>query len=213
VNKLIGLLQFFIGLLSGLWGLFGLRKAGSITAELTGIPERQPEPAPVPVQPPSPPPSWFEYLDGQDDPPGSVPDGYDGTRTLEDKGWAGLTKLAQIAYERLRAACASDGLEIFMTEGFRPRRRQAYLYALGRTIVNLDSATDKLPLGRTVTNAKPGQSRHQGGQAFDVALRGPAPYDASGLTRAGRIGIRQGLAWGGSWTAIKDLPHFEIRET
>ncbi len=50
--------------------------------------------------------------------------------------------------------------------GFRSLDKQATLYALGRTAVG-PGANEKLPLGKTVTLAKPGLSFHQYGLASD----------------------------------------------
>ena len=211
MDKIIGFLQWAWGFLSPLLGLLRGRTAAGITVDNSPsqTPERKPA-APAPVPQPFVPPPWFGLLGGVDDSPGTVPEGYDGTQPLADKGWAGLVLFAQEMFLTLQLRCRQDGIEIFMTEGYRPRRRQAYLYSLGRMIPNPDSANADKPLGRTVTNAKPGESNHQSGQAFDIALNGPAPYDASGLVRVGRIGKKLKLEWGGDWKGIKDMPHFQV---
>ena len=146
-------------------------------------------------------PPHFKYLNGVDDPPeilALLPSDYDGSDTLPDKGWATMKSGTQMAYTRLEAACSAVGLFIRMTEGFRPRRRQAYLYAQGR-----DTA------GKIVTHALPGKSNHQTGKAFDVCMDDKDPLNEKELARVGVIGKSVGLAWGGDWPSA-DTPHFQL---
>jgi peptidoglycan L-alanyl-D-glutamate endopeptidase CwlK len=84
---------------------------------------------------------------------------------------------------------------------------QDKLYAKGRT---------EEPIGRRhiVTNAKGGQSFHNFGLAFDIVILGDggkANWDTNdpAWKRAGEIGKSVGLEWGGDWTRLKDLPHFQ----
>lgn len=158
-------------------------------------------------------PAWFRYLDGQDDDPLLVPVGYDGTVPLLDKGLNGLRPAARDALDTLSAKAEAEGIPIRLTEGWRPRRRQAYLYAQGRDLA-----------GGIVTKVKPGKSMHQMGLAFDICLRGRSPYDGRNLCRLGVMGRDMGLRWGGVWdhpwdgtfetwnamTHFKDAPHFEV---
>lgn len=95
--------------------------------------------------------------------------------------------------------------DIKITQGFRSNDIQAALYAKGRT----------LP-GPIVTNAKPGQSPHNYGLAFDVCFKvGPAfpnPSTQSGKAKWAKLGAdikACGLAWGGDFKSLKDYPHAE----
>lgn len=166
-------------------------------------------------------PDWFKYLGGKDDPPGTIPPNYDGSRTLLDNGWAGLVKGVQDLYKQLELLAGKRGLWVRMTEGYRPFRRQAYLYALGRDILyvgkdgwpTMDKETDGVPNSKQiiVTWALPGQSNHQSGRAFDVALTGRDPWNRARLEAVGVIGEGLGLEWGGRWAPPKqDLPHFQL---
>src|SRR3990167_9556011 len=74
VNRIIGLFQFVSSLFSGVLELLGRRK-GEHNKTGEASPEKQLESVLAPQQPPPP---WFVYLGGVDDPPGSIPDGYDG---------------------------------------------------------------------------------------------------------------------------------------
>jgi len=168
-------------------------------------------------------PDWFKYLEGKDDDPVLVPSMYDGSLTLLDKGWKGLHKDVQALYRQLERLSGKQGLWVRMTEGFRPRRRQAYLYALGRDIlyVGRDGVptraikdADGKPHSKQpiVTKAKPGQSNHQSGRAFDIRMTGKTVkewYHEGRLAQVAVIGKRLGLEWGGDWT-FPDMPHYEL---
>lgn len=111
-----------------------------------------------------------------------------------------------------RAMC-EDFLEVANDEGplirvthtLRTMDEQAKLYAQGRT----------LP-GPQVTKAKPGQSPHNFGMAFDICFVGKVPYPPDKDPRWLKLGMLAeslGLSWGGpngkgdrfTW----DRPHFE----
>ena len=157
-------------------------------------------------------PVWYQYLQGQDDDPLIIPVGYDGSITLPDRGWQGLMPRAQEAFTTLAAAALKAEWPIRMTEGFRPRRRQAYLYALGRVMRNPNTPKGVAGLGDMVTDALPGKSNHQHRRAFDICLTGrPDAFNKEGLTVVGNLGVSQGLEWGGNWTGrIVDRPHFQV---
>lgn len=94
----------------------------------------------------------------------------------------------------------------FLTCTHRSNQEQARLYAIGRTVP-----------GRKVTNAKPGQSKHNKlpSLAFDIAFKNPGGslnWDVS-LFRlfAEKIKkIEPRIKWGGEFRTFKDNPHFEI---
>ena len=100
--------------------------------------------------------------------------------------------------------CLNGGLSIRITHTLRTMDEQRHLYAQGRTFA-----------GAVVTNAPPGESPHNWGMAFDICFEGktldecyPAASDPRWAQVAG-IGEALGLAWGGRWKSLKDLPHFE----
>ena len=103
------------------------------------------------------------------------------------------------------------GHHIVITQGLRTNEEQAALYAQGR-----------IAPGKIVTNAKPGQSFHNFGVAFDIALvkadKGIS-WDTKmdvddnhvpDFTDVGLIGESLGLEWGGRFNSIVDLPHFQF---
>jgi peptidoglycan L-alanyl-D-glutamate endopeptidase CwlK len=104
------------------------------------------------------------------------------------------------------AKCKSEGVDILVTCTLRTNAEQAALYAQGRTTPGL-----------IVTNAKPGESRHNHGEAFDVVpLRNGKPvWSTSGQdgllwSKIGAIGESCGLEWAGRWTGkLKEMAHFQ----
>lgn len=93
------------------------------------------------------------------------------------------------------------GHSIRITEGYRSLTRQDVLYSQGRTTS-----------GRIVTNAKPGESLHNYGVAFDICFTGKNPYPTNEKVwkEIGQIGKELGFEWGGDWKTFRDMPHFEL---
>jgi peptidoglycan L-alanyl-D-glutamate endopeptidase CwlK len=106
--------------------------------------------------------------------------------------------------EEFIKACDKAGLKVQITECLRTKAEQDALYAQGRT-----------KPGAKVTNA-PGysySSMHQWGVAFDICRAdGKSAFDNADrfFDRAGAIGIKLGLEWGGSWKSPVDKPHFQL---
>lgn len=107
------------------------------------------------------------------------------------------------------AACDADGIDLLVTCTWRSDEEQAKLYAQGRTAP-----------GKVVTNAKPGQSKHNGKQgearALDVVplvngkpVWGTAGEDGELWLRVGLHGEAAGLEWAGRWVRMKEYPHFQ----
>jgi peptidoglycan L-alanyl-D-glutamate endopeptidase CwlK len=104
---------------------------------------------------------------------------------------------------RLLEQCAATGLALMVTQGLRSMAEQDALYAQGRTAP-----------GKIVTNARAGQSYHNFGLAFDVLVldaMGKADWSPAnpGWRQAGVVGEDLDLEWGGRWTGLVDLPHFQ----
>lgn len=101
---------------------------------------------------------------------------------------------------RLLERAAANGVNLRVTSAFRSYRMQRELYAQGRT-----------KPGKVVTRAKPGQSWHNFGLAFDVVeIRGGrAMWENSKWPEIGQWGKELGLEWGGDWKSFKDRPHFQ----
>lgn len=107
--------------------------------------------------------------------------------------------------EEFISDCLKEGIALRVTHTLRTMDEQAKLYAQGRT----------LP-GPIVTRAKPGQSPHNHGMAFDVCFEGKVPYPPESDPRwlqIGEIGEALGLNWGGpngkGDRFTFDRPHFE----
>lgn len=116
------------------------------------------------------------------------------------------TLLPQVRpYARALVRLAKEhGITVKIISGTRTAAEQNALYAQGRT-----------KPGNIVTNAKAGQSNHNHGIAFDIAVwRGSiVVWDGPEYDACGAIGKSLGLDWGGSWTSFKDKPHYQLRPT
>lgn len=118
--------------------------------------------------------------------------------------------------------CAEQGNPVLVTCTLRSLKEQAALYAQGReeiSKVNAFRAFAGMPAirgfseNRIVTNAKPGDSLHNYGLAFDVVpLEAGKPIWDSGhpvWQLIGKIGKECGLEWAGDWKKFKEFPHFQ----
>lgn len=170
-------------------GVFGIETANRVLAKLTG----KPVPAPVADLPVA------------------------ATDRVDDRSEAVIATLQKEAQPYMRSlihAAAGQGMTVKAISGNRTYEQQNVLYAQGRTAP-----------GGIVTNARGGQSNHNFGVACDFGIFVDSVYideavdhhSFSGATMdkmysaLGAIGIGLGLSWGGSWSSIKDMPHFELR--
>lgn len=112
----------------------------------------------------------------------------------------------------LQAKALEIGSPIFATEGMRTKERQAYLYALGRTITGLYADGRRIKI---VTHAEPGESMHETGRAIDFAFERPKGQDIwkGPWFKIGELAEELGLEWGGRWVGRKqDMPHLQLPE-
>ena len=118
------------------------------------------------------------------------------SRKLED-----LHPIVAAKAKELIELAQAEGIELLVTSTLRTFEEQAELFAIGRT-----------KPGKKVTNAKPGQSWHNFGLAFDVVplVNGKPIWDSPFWERIGALGKQAGLAWGGDFKSFKDKPHFEF---
>lgn len=109
----------------------------------------------------------------------------------------------QVLANKLVGECKKAGIDIKITETFRTKQEQDDLYAQGRT-----------KPGNKVTNVRYPWSNHNWGVAFDICINSKADaYNAAKLEKAGAIGRKLGLYWGGDWPSFKDRPHFESKKS
>lgn len=106
-----------------------------------------------------------------------------------------------MAQEFLRI-CSVHGIDVLIYCTKRSLEEQALLYRQGRTTP-----------GKIVTFAKPGESAHNFGMAFDCVpmLQGKPQWDPKSPLWAsvGPAGESVGLAWAGRWKRFREYPHFE----
>ena len=122
-----------------------------------------------------------------------------------------LTDLHPILQElalKLIRNCKEMGISIVLTQTLRTFAEQDVIYAQGRT-----------KPGRIVTNARGGESYHNYGLAFDVAVKSKygLTWDELADTnddlvadyhQVGEIAEELGLEWGGRWK-FRDIPHYQ----
>lgn len=109
------------------------------------------------------------------------------------------------------AKCKELGFDVLIYCTYRSGEEQNQLYAIGRTT-----------LGKKVTNAKAGQSKHNftidgkpASKAFDaVPSIGGKPLwnDYAAIDLMGKAGEAVGLEWAGSWISFKEKVHFQIKD-
>ena len=148
-----------------------------------------------------------------------------------------LTPDLRSKVETLLQLCAGLGVEMRPSSGLRDPFDQARLWRQSRSIeqINLKVAEFRAAgahflahcitsvgpqQGDPVTNAPPGFSWHQWGEAVDCfwLVDGKAEWSVERRIK-GRNGYRVyseqarqvGLTSGGQWTAIKDWPHVQLR--
>lgn len=111
-------------------------------------------------------------------------------------------KVARAFMSAAKSIAARVGCDVKIISGTRSYAEQDALYAQGRTTPGLK-----------VSNAKGGQSNHNFGLSFDIAIfRGKEYCDDHPLYRElGQLGKSLGLEWGGDWRSIQDEPHFQLR--
>ena len=101
---------------------------------------------------------------------------------------------------------------IRLTHTLRSMAEQLHLYAKGRK--QTDAGWVVVDRHAIVTRAKPGDSPHNYGAAFDICFMGKVPYpDDDQLWEAvGITGEMVGLVWGGRFKSLVDKPHFERKD-
>lgn len=99
------------------------------------------------------------------------------------------------------STCKAQGVDVLIYSTFRDNESQAQAYSIGRTVMG-DKPTKRKPMGNTITNAKPGQSYHNYGLAFDFVpiKNGKAMWDDDlSYRKCGEIAESVGLEWAGRW--------------
>lgn len=118
--------------------------------------------------------------------------------------------------EALAERCRTRHVDYWATSGLRSWEEQERLYALGRTVPNVDATEDK-PMGGKVTNARGGQSYHNFGIASDFALdkdavrEGLQPdWNFESYRVLAEEAKAVGLEPGFFWKSFPDAPHVQL---
>lgn len=113
-----------------------------------------------------------------------------------------LRPFFRIKVNQFLMTAGDAGLDILIYCTLRDNEEQAHLYAMGRT-----------QPGKIVTNAKPGESAHNYGLAFDGAplIQGRIAWDDHPHWAIyGQIALETGLEWAGTWKSFQEFPHIQV---
>jgi peptidoglycan L-alanyl-D-glutamate endopeptidase CwlK len=103
------------------------------------------------------------------------------------------------------------GIDIVFTAGRRTFAEQIDAYRKGRA--QSPDGWHVIDPAKVVTQALPEHAPHCRGAAYDLVpiVHERAAWDRLDLfAELGRIGRELGLAWGGDWPRMRDMPHFEL---
>lgn len=127
-----------------------------------------------------------------------------------------LSDLDPIAREKclkwLDACKKQANIDVLVYCTYRDNAEQNALFAVGRTVKGED-CTPKRPMGRTVTDARAGESFHQYRCAWDcVPLQGGkvAWGDDAGYAKMAEIAAQFGIDWAGNWKSFREKAHFQF---
>ena len=134
----------------------------------------------------------------------------------------------------MESLAEENSLHFIVTQTLRSQEEQAAYYARGRLFLEeVNSLYKKAGLApisadenkKIVTKAKTvWDSFHAYGRAFDVAVINKsgkvdwddaADWNSDGISdwvQLGKLGESIGLEWGGNFSSMPDLPHFQLRE-
>jgi peptidoglycan L-alanyl-D-glutamate endopeptidase CwlK len=138
--------------------------------------------------------------------------------------------------EDVRVYCAAHRVDLMVYCGRRSAQQQAGLYRQSRTLAEIQKKASDLTkaghpdlaeillgvgpqagtLGKHVTNAGPGESWHQYGEAIDAVplVDGKPAWDSDHPAWGiyGRACAAHGLVWAGTWKGFKEMPHAQLRQ-
>jgi peptidoglycan L-alanyl-D-glutamate endopeptidase CwlK len=136
--------------------------------------------------------------------------------------------------EELEKLAEENGIHFIVTQTLRSNDEQVAYYAQGRLSLNEVNGlrkNAKLPPiseeenKHVITRARTvWDSYHAYGRAFDVAIVDTygkvnwsegVDWDSDGISdwvELGKLGESIGLEWGGNFSSLRDLPHFQLRE-
>jgi peptidoglycan LD-endopeptidase CwlK len=136
--------------------------------------------------------------------------------------------------EEFEELAEENSLQFIVTQTLRSQAEQEAYYARGRlSLDEVNKLYDNAALPPItskeneviVTKAKTvWDSFHAYGRAFDIAVVSPsgkidwsegADWNSDGISdwiQLGKLGESIGLEWGGNFSGMVDLPHFQLRE-
>lgn len=134
--------------------------------------------------------------------------------------------------EQLENLAEQNNIHFIVTQTLRSQEEQAAYYAQGRESLDVVNSLRKVaklsPIqnseNKIITRAKTvWDSFHAYGRAFDIAIihnnkvdwNENADWNDDGISdwvQLGKLAESIGLEWGGNFSSLRDLPHFQLRE-
>lgn len=124
----------------------------------------------------------------------------------------------KLACEIFKEECKKAGLDVVITETYRPQQRQNYLYCQGRTAEQcVKAGIDREfairycdPSAKQVTWTL--NSNHKNRRAFDFCKNvvGHEYDDDLFFKKCAEIAVKIGLEAGYNWTSKQDKPHLQL---
>lgn len=151
------------------------------------------------------------------------------SRSVDDLVWE-VRKKAEIIQEK----CAQNGVDLLIYCTLRPLDEQARLFRQSRSYEEIKDKMKKLANrgfdfianviekvgpcdGPHVTNAAPGESWHNYGEAFDAVplVGGKAAWSYNEFKNLWEVygnAVREvEMSWAGDWTSFREFPHCQLR--
>lgn len=126
---------------------------------------------------------------------------------------AGLRPELVALVERHKTISRYEGIEWLVVQGYRTFEEQLELYEQGRK--RSSGGWLVVDPAKIVTRAHPDESAHCRRAAYDVAILQGGKIIWSGIDhlyeKVGHLGEELGLVWGGRFSHLPDLDHFELK--
>lgn len=122
-------------------------------------------------------------------------------------------KIRPLVVKAIEDAEKQLNITIRVTQGLRTFKEQDALFNQPKDGKDNDGDGKIDEADEKVTNAKGGQSIHNYGLAFDIAVMSADGKNINWIydtAKIAKIIKAHGFVWGGDWVSIVDKPHFEM---
>jgi len=151
---------------------------------------------------------------------------------MASKSLSDLTPETMTRAKKIIEICENNGVELLIYCTLRSLREQAILFRQGRSWSQISDKINRLKIAgyaelgdliekvgpqhetKKVTNAGPGESWHNFGEAFDAVpiVGGKALWnDKVKYQVYGDSVVACGMNWAGNWKTFREFPHAQLR--